>query len=235
MTAGRDLWWHEAIAGHGPTCEPEYVGAEHPLFLLYTSGSTGKPKGVQHCTAGYLLQAKLTTQWIFDLRDEDVFWCTADVGWVTGHSYVAYGPLAAGATVMLYEGSPTFPDGGRFWKNCQAHGVTVFYTAPTAIRALMKLGEGVPDLYVTPQDRDADFNDAATADVAASFAGWRAECELARKAAAAAPSLDVLAAEQARSGRVSLRWIMVHMIEEYARHNGHADLLRERIDGATGD
>jgi len=144
MTRGRDVWWHDAVAGHEPMCEPEWVDAEHPLFLLYTSGSTGKPKGIQHCTGGYLLQAKLTTQWVFDLRDDDVFWCTADVGWVTGHSYVAYGPLAAGATLLLYEGAPTFPDGGRFWKNCASHGVSVFYTAPTAIRALMKLGEELP-------------------------------------------------------------------------------------------
>src|SRR5439155_149471 len=113
----------------------------------YTSGSTGKPKGIQHATGGYLLGAKVTTQWVFDLRDEDVFWCTAGVGWVTGHSYVAYGPLAAGATVVLYEGGPTHPDGGRFWKNCQTHGVTVFYTAPTAIRALMKLGDALPAKY----------------------------------------------------------------------------------------
>ena len=147
MTPGRDVWWHDAVAGHEPVCEPEWVDAEHPLYLLYTSGSTGKPKGIQHCTGGYLLQAKLTTQWVFDLRDDDVFWCTADVGWVTGHSYVAYGPLAAGATVLLYEGAPTFPDGGRFWKNCASHGVTVFYTAPTAIRALMKLGEELPRKY----------------------------------------------------------------------------------------
>jgi acetyl-CoA synthetase len=147
MAGGRDHWWHDAIAGQAPTCEPEWVNAEHPLFLLYTSGSTGKPKGIQHCTGGYLLQAKLTTQWIFDLRDDDVFWCTADVGWITGHSYVAYGPLAAGATLLLYEGAPTFPDGGRFWKNCETHGVSVFYTAPTAIRALMKLGEELPAKY----------------------------------------------------------------------------------------
>jgi acetyl-CoA synthetase len=147
MKPRRDVWWHEVIEGQPPTCEPEWVDAEHPLYLLYTSGSTGKPKGIQHCTGGYLLQAKLTTQWIFDLRDDDVFWCTADVGWVTGHSYVAYGPLAAGATVLIYEGAPTFPDGGRFWKNCQTHGVTVFYTAPTAIRALMKLGEELPRKY----------------------------------------------------------------------------------------
>ena len=147
MHAKRDLWWHKVIEKHQPVCEPEWVDAEHPLFLLYTSGSTGKPKGIQHSTAGYLLGAKLTTQWVFDLRDEDVFWCTADVGWVTGHSYVCYGPLALGATVVLYEGSPMVPDGGRFWKNCQTHGVTVFYTAPTAIRALMKLGDELPRRY----------------------------------------------------------------------------------------
>jgi acetyl-CoA synthetase len=147
MSPGRDLWWHELIEGQSARCEPEWVDAEHPLFLLYTSGSTGKPKGVQHSTGGYLLGAKLTTQWVFDLRDEDVFWCTADVGWVTGHSYVCYGPLALGATVVIYEGTPTVPDGGRFWRNCQNHGVTVFYTAPTAIRALMKLGDELPRKY----------------------------------------------------------------------------------------
>jgi acetyl-CoA synthetase len=147
MDAKRDLWWHKVIEKEQPLCEPEWVEAEHPLFILYTSGSTGKPKGIQHSTGGYLLGAKLTTQWVFDLRDEDVFWCTADVGWVTGHSYVCYGPLALGATVVLYEGSPMVPDGGRFWKNCQSHGVTVFYTAPTAIRALMKLGDEIPHKY----------------------------------------------------------------------------------------
>jgi acetyl-CoA synthetase len=147
MSAGRDLWWHELIEGQPAECDPEWVDAEHPLFLLYTSGSTGKPKGVQHSTGGYLLGSKLTTQWVFDLRDDDVFWCTADVGWVTGHSYVCYGPLALGATVVLYEGTPTVPDGGRFWRNCQNHGVTVFYTAPTAIRALMKLGDELPGKY----------------------------------------------------------------------------------------
>ncbi|HET9389415.1 MAG TPA: acetate--CoA ligase [Steroidobacteraceae bacterium] len=144
MAAGRDRWWHEVIEGQPDTCEPEWVEAEHPLFLLYTSGSTGKPKGIQHSSGGYLLGAKLTTRWVFDLRDTDVFWCTADVGWVTGHSYVAYGPMALGATVVLYEGAPTTPDPGRFWKICQTHAVTVFYTAPTAIRALMKLGEEWP-------------------------------------------------------------------------------------------
>jgi acetyl-CoA synthetase len=147
MRRGRDLWWHDVLAGQPPVCEPEWVEAEHPLYLLYTSGSTGKPKGIQHSSGGYLLGAKLTTQWVFDLRDDDVFWCTADVGWVTGHSYVAYGPLAAGATVLLYEGAPTTPDAGRFWKICQDQGVSVFYTAPTAIRALMKLGDEIPARY----------------------------------------------------------------------------------------
>ncbi len=147
MTAGRDRWWHDVVDGLDPRCEPVYVNAEHPLFLLYTSGSTGKPKGIQHSSAGYLLGAKLTSQWVFDLRDDDVFWCTADVGWVTGHSYVAYGPLAAGATIVMYEGAPTCPDGGRFWRICEQHGVTIFYTAPTAIRALMKLGDEIPARY----------------------------------------------------------------------------------------
>ena len=153
MNPGRDIWWHDAIVGHGDSCEPVWVDAEHPLFLLYTSGSTGKPKGIQHSTGGYLLGAKVTTQWVFDLRDQDVFWCTADVGWVTGHTYVAYGPLALGATIVLYEGGPTVPDGGRFWKNCEKHGVTVFYTAPTAIRALMKLGDDLPRKYDLSQLR----------------------------------------------------------------------------------
>ena len=147
MDPDRDVWWHNVVAGTSSECEPEWVEAEHPLFLLYTSGSTGKPKGIQHSTGGYLLGAKVTSQWVFDLRADDVYWCTADVGWVTGHSYVAYGPLAAGATVVLYEGGPVFPDGGRFWKICQDHRVTIFYTAPTAIRALMKLGDELPARY----------------------------------------------------------------------------------------
>ena len=144
---GRDLWWQELLAQQSDRCEPEWVEAEHPLFLLYTSGSTGKPKGIQHSTGGYLLGAHLSAQWVFDLKEDDVFWCTADVGWITGHSYVAYGPLSNGATVMIYEGAPTIPDAGRFWKIAQDHGVTIFYTAPTAIRALMKLGEEWPNKY----------------------------------------------------------------------------------------
>jgi acetyl-CoA synthetase len=137
----RDLGLDEATASQPATCEPEWVGAEHPLFLLYTSGSTGKPKGVQHSTGGYLLHASLTTKWTFDIHPEDVFWCTADIGWVTGHSYVAYGPLSLGATQVVFEGVPTYPDAGRFWKMIQSHRVTVFYTAPTAIRSLIKAAE----------------------------------------------------------------------------------------------
>ena len=147
MQAGRDIWWHDAIANQPSSCEPEWVNAEHPLFLLYTSGSTGKPKGIQHASAGYLLNAMTTNLWVFDLQDNDIFWCTADVGWITGHTYVAYGPLAAGATVVMYEGSPMVPDGGRFWKMCEQHKVSIFYTAPTAIRALMKLGDDLPAAY----------------------------------------------------------------------------------------
>jgi acetyl-CoA synthetase len=147
MKDGRDVWWHDAVAGQSNDCEPEWVEAEHPLFLLYTSGSTGKPKGIQHSSAGYLLNAIITNEWVFDLHDEDVFWCTADVGWITGHTYVAYGPLSVGATQVVYEGVPTVPDAGRWWKMCEAHGVTVFYTAPTAIRALMKAGDEIPAQY----------------------------------------------------------------------------------------
>lgn len=138
---GRDLWMHEVTAAQPDTCEPEWVSAEHPLFLLYTSGSTGKPKGVQHSSGGYLLHAMLTTKWTFDLQADDVFWCTADIGWVTGHTYIAYGPLALGGTEVMFEGVPTYPDAGRFWKMIQDHKVSIFYTAPTAIRSLIKLAE----------------------------------------------------------------------------------------------
>ena len=147
MQAGRDIWWHDATADQTNDCEPEWVNAEHPLFLLYTSGSTGKPKGIQHSSAGYLLGAAITNSWVFDLKDDDIFWCTADVGWITGHTYVAYGPLAVGSTIVIYEGAPTVPDAGRFWKMVEEHKVTVFYTAPTAIRALMKLGDEFPNAY----------------------------------------------------------------------------------------
>ena len=137
----RDRWLHEEMHDRPTTCEPEWVEAEHPLFLLYTSGSTGKPKGVQHSTGGYLLHAALTTKWTFDIKDDDVFWCTADIGWVTGHTYITYGPLALGATEVVFEGVPTYPDAARFWKTIEKHKVTVFYTAPTAIRALIKQAE----------------------------------------------------------------------------------------------
>jgi acetyl-CoA synthetase len=147
----RDRWMHELTAAQGATCEPEWVGAEHPLFLLYTSGSTGKPKGVQHSTGGYLLHAAVTMKWTFDLKPDDVFWCTADIGWVTGHTYITYGPLALGGTEVVFEGIPTYPDAGRFWKMIQDHKVTIFYTAPTAIRSLIKAAEGNaavhPDRY----------------------------------------------------------------------------------------
>ncbi|WP_026300824.1 acetate--CoA ligase [Thioalkalivibrio sp. ALE23] len=153
MQEGRDVWWEDAVDGESVDCEPEWVESEHPLFLLYTSGSTGKPKGIQHSSAGYLLGAIITNEWVFDLQDDDVFWCTADVGWITGHTYVAYGPLAVGATQVVYEGVPTVPDAGRWWKMCQDHGVTVFYTAPTAIRALMKAGPDLPEQYDLSQLR----------------------------------------------------------------------------------
>ncbi|NYT24747.1 acetate--CoA ligase [Alcaligenaceae bacterium] len=141
---GRDMWLHDLEEGQAEQCEPEPVGAEHPLFVLYTSGSTGKPKGVQHSSAGYLLWAKATTEWVFDARPDDVFWCTADVGWVTGHSYIAYGTLAAGLTQIIFEGIPTYPNAGRFWEMIQRHRVSVFYTAPTAIRSLIKASEQSP-------------------------------------------------------------------------------------------
>ncbi|MBI3147377.1 MAG: acetate--CoA ligase [Betaproteobacteria bacterium] len=145
--ASRDLWWHDLTAGLSDECEPTYVSAEHPLFILYTSGSTGKPKGVQHSTGGYLLGAVMSMKWVFDIKSQDVFWCTADVGWVTGHTYVTYGPLAMGATEVIFEGVPTYPDAGRFWKMIQDHHVSIFYTAPTAIRSLIKAGGDLPHNY----------------------------------------------------------------------------------------
>ena len=141
MVAGRDKTFSQLEAGQSTECAPEIVNAEHPLFILYTSGSTGKPKGVQHSTGGYLLWAKMTMDWTFDLKDNDVFWCTADIGWITGHTYVAYGPLAAGATQIIFEGVPTYPDAGRFWQMIERHKCTIFYTAPTAIRSLIKASE----------------------------------------------------------------------------------------------
>jgi len=149
MEPGRDYWYHEEVRASDISrhCDIEWMDAEDPLFILYTSGSTGKPKGVLHTTAGYLLFAAITFKYTFDYHDSDVFWCTADIGWVTGHSYIVYGPLAVGATSIMFEGVPTYPDAGRFWEVCDKHGVNQFYTAPTAIRALMKLGEEWPAKY----------------------------------------------------------------------------------------
>ncbi|NCX43135.1 MAG: acetate--CoA ligase, partial [Betaproteobacteria bacterium] len=150
--ANRDVGWDEVESGQSEHCDPVWVAAEHPLFILYTSGSTGKPKGVQHASGGYLLHALLTMKWTFDIKPSDVFWCTADVGWVTGHTYVAYGPLAAGATEIVFEGIPTYPDAGRFWKTIEKHRCSIFYTAPTAIRSLIKASES--DAQVHPSRCD---------------------------------------------------------------------------------
>jgi acetyl-CoA synthetase len=142
-----DHWWNDIVREAPSDCEPVALDAEHPLFILYTSGTTGKPKGILHTTGGYLLGAALTTKYVFDLRDEDVFWCTADVGWVTGHSYIVYGPLANGATMVIYEGAPDYPQPDRFWDIVERHRVTIFYTAPTAIRAFMKWGDEWPQRH----------------------------------------------------------------------------------------
>ena len=147
--AARDAWYHELTAAAPAECEPESMEAEDPLFILYTSGSTGKPKGVLHTTAGYLLQAAMTHRYVFDYHDGDIYWCTADVGWVTGHSYIVYGPLANAATTLMFEGVPTYPTAARFWEVIDKHAVNIFYTAPTAIRALMGLG----DEFVTGTSR----------------------------------------------------------------------------------
>jgi acetyl-CoA synthetase len=152
MKAGRDVWMQDIVANESTTCEPEWVSAEHPLFILYTSGSTGKPKGVQHSTGGYLLWAILTMKWTFDIKPNDVFWCTADIGWVTGHSYITYGPLAVGATEIVFEGVPTYPNAGRFWDMIQKHKASIFYTAPTAIRSLIKASSN--DEAVHPKSYD---------------------------------------------------------------------------------
>jgi acetyl-CoA synthetase len=147
LEPGRDVWWHDEMENANAFCAPESMDSEDPLYILYTSGSTGKPKGVLHTTAGYLLGAAVTTKYVFDLRDEDVYWCTADIGWVTGHSYIVYGPLCVGATILMYEGAPNWPEPDRFWKLIEEHGVTIFYTAPTAIRAFMRWGDKYPNRH----------------------------------------------------------------------------------------
>jgi acetyl-CoA synthetase len=147
MQDGRDVWYHEEMEKAPAECPAEPMNAEDPLFILYTSGSTGKPKGVVHTTGGYLLHVTLTHKYVFDLQEDDIYWCTADIGWVTGHSYIVYGPMTNGATSVMFEGVPTYPDAGRFWQVCDKFGVTLFYTAPTAIRALMRLGEEWPAKY----------------------------------------------------------------------------------------
>ena len=152
MVAGRDSWFHDVVATQSEVCEPEWVEAEHPLFILYTSGSTGKPKGVQHSSGGYLLQAVLSMKYTFDIKPNDIFWCTADIGWVTGHTYITYGPLACGATEIVFEGVPTYPDAGRFWKMIQDHKVSIFYTAPTAIRSLIKAADNNPAVHPKQYD-----------------------------------------------------------------------------------
>jgi acetyl-CoA synthetase len=152
FVAGRDVWLSDVVDKQSEQCDPEWVDAEHPLFILYTSGSTGKPKGVQHSTGGYLLWSILTMKWTFDIKPNDVFWCTADIGWVTGHTYITYGPLAVGATEIVFEGVPTYPNAGRFWDMIQKHKVSIFYTAPTAIRSLIKAAEADTNVHPTKYD-----------------------------------------------------------------------------------
>ena len=144
MEEGRDIWWHELLEAAEPVCEPEIMDSEDMLFLMYTSGTTGKPKGVVHTTGGYMVGTHITSKWIFDLKDDDIYWCTADCGWITGHSYIVYGPLSNGATIVIYEGAPDYPEKDRFWEIVEKHKATILYTAPTAIRSFMKWGNEWP-------------------------------------------------------------------------------------------
>ena len=173
MKDGRDTWYHDEIAKADAKCEAEKMNAEDPLFILYTSGSTGKPKGVVHTTGGYLLHVTLTHKTIFDVHDDDIYWCTADIGWVTGHSYIVYGPLANAATSLMFGGVPTYPDAGRFWQVCDKFGVTIFYTAPTAIRALMRLGTEWPANPSTRKPGCGTTSTSATRNAPSSTRGGR--------------------------------------------------------------
>src|SRR5437588_9718735 len=147
MEEGRDAWWHRELEYVSANCEPVALDSEHPLYVLYTSGSTGKPKGILHTTGGFLLGVQTTSRYVFDLKDDDIYWCSADIGWITGHSYVVYGILSNGGTSLMYEGAPNFPDFSRFWSLIERHGVTIFYTAPTAIRAFMHAGREFVDRH----------------------------------------------------------------------------------------
>jgi acetyl-CoA synthetase len=222
MVAGRDIWWDDACAGQSDVCEPEWVDAEHPLFLLYTSGSTGKPKGVQHSSGGYLLHAILTMKWTFDIKPDDVFWCTADIGWVTGHTYITYGPLACGATEIVFEGVPTYPDAGRFWKTIQAHKVTV----------LLHRTDGDPLADQVRRERADDASEELRPDLAAHpRLGGRAD---------QSGSLDVVLQQCRRRALPDRRYLLAdrdrrpHDHPAAGRHAAGAGFVHAAVPGHPG-